>query len=81
MQRRWILAQIAKQHCNLDQLRSDRAEHLNAVYCSRLFMIHKSRKDVAFQYPFNGGCAGSPSRAPFYRYCPWGLLTTLTNQI
>ncbi len=33
-------------------------EHLNAVYCALLFMGHESRKSVAFQYPFVGGCAG-----------------------
>jgi hypothetical protein len=33
-------------------------EHLNAVYCSLFFMGHESRKSVAFQYPFVGGCAG-----------------------
>jgi hypothetical protein len=52
--------QRQKQRC-LSALLSTRGawvEHLNAVYCALLFMGHESRKSVAFQYPFVGGCAG-----------------------
>jgi hypothetical protein len=28
------------------------------VYCALFLMGHESRKSVAFQYPFVGGCAG-----------------------